>query len=330
VSLTPELFRDLVGEARLAPSVHNIQPTRWRMLNDERLALVADTAVRIPCADPTGHDVRVSHGAALEGMNLALGRRGLRIVDLAIVNERPSGHYTTLCILTVGKGGVMDPLQGSVARRMSWRGTFRRSPDDSERIGRIAAARDDVTCITDERRIAEVARQADEAELFFVCRDDYRRELLGWMRLFPRHPRYHIDGLNREALAMSAVEALGARFILGGLFTPLNRLGIAAPLMSDRRKTMSASGLVLFHRPRDEDPLLTGRHFYRVWLEIERAGFSACPISALADHPALNRRLSTSAGMPEERRLVNVFRVGQRPISEMARHFRAPVDRLIV
>lgn len=37
--LTPDLLRELVAEARLAPSVHNIQPTRWRLLGDGRLAL---------------------------------------------------------------------------------------------------------------------------------------------------------------------------------------------------------------------------------------------------------------------------------------------------
>ncbi|MCA6126361.1 hypothetical protein J6500_31410 [Bradyrhizobium sp. WSM 1704] len=47
-SLTPELLRELVAEARLAPSVHNVQPTRWRLVADGRLALVDDTAVRAP------------------------------------------------------------------------------------------------------------------------------------------------------------------------------------------------------------------------------------------------------------------------------------------
>ncbi|CCE12236.1 hypothetical protein BRAS3843_980031 [Bradyrhizobium sp. STM 3843] len=75
--LSPELLRELVAEARLAPSVHNIQPTRWRLAADCRLVLLDDCMVRVPVADPSGHDVRISHGAALEGMSLALGRRGL-------------------------------------------------------------------------------------------------------------------------------------------------------------------------------------------------------------------------------------------------------------
>jgi hypothetical protein len=58
---------------------------------------------------------------------------------------------------------------------------------------------------------------------------------------------------------MSAVEAAGARFILG---TPLGIL--FEPLISDSGKTASATEAVLFHPLRGEDPLVTGRHFYRV------------------------------------------------------------------
>jgi len=53
--------------------------------------------------------------------------------------------------------------------------------------------------------------------------------------------------------------------------------------LSDRAKSSSAAAILLFCRPHGEDPLLTGRHFYRTWLEIDRAGLSACPTSALAD-----------------------------------------------
>jgi len=95
-------------------------------------------------------------------------------------------------------------------------------------------------CISDRSAIADIAGWADQAELFFVRHDDYRRELLDWMRLSQNHPRYLWDGLNREALAMNAAEATAARFVLGPLFAPLDRFGLAAPLLSDRAKTASA------------------------------------------------------------------------------------------
>jgi nitroreductase len=329
-SVTPDLLRDLVAEARLAPSVHNIQPTRWRLLADGRLMLVDDTAVRAPVADPAGHDVRVSHGVALEAMSLALSRRGLSIVDVAISEQPLSSRHTSLCTLTVRNTDVSDPLLASVPRRMSWRGIFVASPDDDTSLDQIAAARDDVVCLRDRRAIAEIAGWADQAELSFVRGDDHRRELLSWMRLSPSHPLYLLDGLNREALRMNALEASGARFVLGSLFPALDRLGLTASLLSDRAKTSSAAGIVLFCRPQGEDPLMSGRHFYRVWLAIDRAGLAACPISALADHPTFNAKLRKLAELGDGVRLVNVFRVGRPSAPQAPRHFRLPVDQLIV
>ncbi|MGY4476421.1 hypothetical protein [Bradyrhizobium sp. USDA 3364] len=329
-ALTPDLLRELVAEARLAPSVHNIQPTRWRLLDDGRLALVDDTSVRAPVADPAGHDVLVSHGAALEGMSLALNRRGLAITAMTTIEQPLSPQFAALCSFAIRHGAAPDPLAEHVARRMSWRGKFLASSDDAAALAEVAAARDDVICICQRRVIADIAGWADQAEFSFVRGDDYRAELLDWMRLSPGHPHYLLDGLNRDALAMNAVEATAARYVLGNLFKALDRLGVAASLLADNTKTASAAAIILFCRPVGEDPLTTGRHFYRTWLEIDRAGFAACPISALADHPDFNERLRKLGKIGSDQRLVNVFRAGRPAKPVKPRHFRLPVDRLIV
>ncbi|KIU49295.1 MULTISPECIES: hypothetical protein [Bradyrhizobium] len=328
--LTPDLLRELVAEARLAPSVHNIQPTRWRLLDDGRLALVDDTGVRAPVADPAGHDVLVSHGAALEGMSLALNRRGFAITAMTTIEQPLSPQFSALCSFAIRHGTTPDPLAEHVARRMSWRGKFLAAPDDAAALAQLAIARDDVICIGHRGAIADIADWADQAEFSFVRGDEYRAELLAWMRLSPADPRYLLDGLNRDALAMNAIEGSAARLVLGRLFRPLDRLGLAASLLADRAKTASASAVLLFSRPVGEDPLTTGRHFYRVWLEIDRAGFAACPISALADHPGCNERLRKLGEIGRDLRLVNVFRVGRPSKPVKPRHFRLPVDRLIV
>jgi nitroreductase len=328
--LTPDLLRELVAEARLAPSVHNIQPTRWRLLDAGRLALVDATGVRAPVADPAGHDVLISHGAALEGMSLALNRRGFAMSGMTTIEQPLSPQFAALCTFAIKQGATPDPLADHVARRMSWRRKFDTSPDDAVSLAKLAIARDDVIWIGDRQAIADIAGWADQAEFSFVRGDDYRRELLEWMRLSPSHPHYLLDGLNRDALAMSAVEATAARFVLGSLFKPLDRLGIAASLLADNAKTASASAIVLFCRPIGEDPLTTGRQFYRSWLEIDRAGFAACPISALADHPDFNDRLRKLGRVGADLRLVNVFRIGRPSKPQKPRHFRLPVDRLIV
>lgn len=328
--LTPELLRVLVAEAQLAPSIHNIQPTRWRALPDGRLALIDDISVRASCADPTGHDVRLSHGAALEGMSLALNRRGITLADVKITEDQLSPQYVSLCTMTITTSAASDSLLPSVPQRMSWRGPFASSPDDDASLDQLVAARDDIICIRDRDVISSIADWAHQADLSFLRRADFRRELLEWMRLSTGHPLYLQDGLNREALAMNAFEAIGAGVVLGQLFASLDRIGLLSPLVSDRAKTASAAGLVLFCRPRAEDPLISGRHFYRAWLEIDRAGLVACPISALADHPSFNEKLVKLGQVGDGMRLVSVFRAGRPAKSPSPRHFRLSVDQVIV
>lgn len=326
--LDPHLFQDLVAEARLAPSVHNIQPTRWRREGDAILVLADETRL-LPVADPRGHDIRLSHGAAIEGLSLALGRRGLRMARLDTTVDASSGQGVVARI-ALASGGEADPLARAVASRASWRGAFRRrDPDLPTRLARLAPARDDLVIIGEAEAVSSVADLGDRAAFHFLCDEAHRRELLHWMRLSRSHPRYGLDGLDAEALALGRIEAVVASLVLGPLFPALRQMGLAAPLTRERGKTASG-GIALFHRPLGEDPLETGRAFYKAWLAMEMTGLAACPISVLADWPLSNRALVGRFGVPSDRRLVNVFRVGAPTRRNPARHARLAVQDLIV
>jgi nitroreductase len=317
------LLEDLVAEARLAPSVHNIQPTRWH-IDGEALLVLADATRWLPVADPSGHDVRLSHGAAIEGLSLALGQRGLRIAQIDASQPAPIAR------ITVTPGGAADPLAAAVATRASWRGAFRSaSPELPMRLDRLAAERDDLVIIREPGLVAQIAELADRAAYHFLCDDAHRAELLEWMRLRRSHPDYGRDGLDAEALSLGALEALGASLVLGPLFPMLRRVGLAAPLTSERAKIASGA-IALFHRPAGEDPLESGRAFYRAWLAMEAAGLAACPVSVLADWPESRQALAARHGVPDGRRLVNVFRSGAAAVTRPSGRARLPVQELIV
>ena len=326
--LDRHLFEDLVAEARLAPSVHNIQPTRWRREGDTIL-VIADETRRLPVADPSGHDVRLSHGAAIEGLNLALGLRGLRVARVETAIEAGPGR-SAVARIALASGGEADPLASAVASRASWRGAFRRRDQDlPPRLAHLAEARDDLVIIGETDAVSEVADLADRAAFHFLCDDAHRSELLHWMRLSRADPRYGLDGLDAEALALGRIEAIAASLVLGPLFPALRILRLAAPLTSERGKTATGA-IALFHRPSGEDPLETGRAFYRTWLSMERTGLAACPISVLADWPPSNRVLVERFAVPDDRRLVNVFRMGAAVRQGPTRHSRLAIQDLIV
>jgi hypothetical protein len=325
------LLEELIAEVRLTPSVHNIQPTRWRLIGSDTLLLLEDVARRLPAADPSGHDVRLSHGAAIEGLSLALGRRGLRIADVELLTDATaSDGLLPVARITIAEGSEPDRLADFVSARMSWRGGFRPFDTAGEAaLYMLSAMAGDVQLVRGTDSIDAIAGIADEAGFHFLCDDAHRAELLHWMRLSRSDPAYERDGLSAEAMAMSGFIAFGTGIVLGPLFPLLRRLGLAATLASERGK-FTNSAVVLFHRPEGEDLLATGRAFYRAWLTMAGQELAACPVSVLADWPASNRQLVERHGVPAGRRLVNVFRLGLPAGSFSGARARLPVAELIV
>jgi nitroreductase len=328
IELSVGLLRTLVAEARLAPSVHNVQPSRWRRAGD-RLLLLGDPSRAIPVADPAGRDWRLSHGAHLEGLALALAARGLRFAEITLQAAAPApGGLVPIAECAVATT-TMSPAE-PVATRMSWRGSFK--PVDAETQADLArlAARDDCTLVTDRNAIAEIARLADRAALYFLRDGSHRAELLKWLRLSRAHRRYARDGLNAEAMQLSSFDAWGAGLVLGPLFRPLDSIGLAAPLVRDTAKTSSAAAIVLFHRPAGEDAFESGRAFYRAWLAMERHRLKGCPMSVLADWDQSRETLAQRYAVPRDRHIVSVFRIGRPDGTPRAARARLPVDELIV
>ena len=318
----------LVAEAMLAPSVHNVQPARWRLAGEDGLLLFEDLRRRLEVGDPSGNDAGISLGAAAEGMRLAASRRGLALVahDAPLPEEglRPVAAYRL-----VAADGVADPLAEPVEARRSWRGDFVR-PGADDRQAALALAAEDAAVLVEPETLARLARLFDRASYGFLRVPAFRRELLSWMRLSPRHPRWSHDGLKAEAMAMSRIEAWGARFLLGAGFGAFDRLRLARPLLAEGSKIAGAAGLVVFHRPASEPPFASGAHFYRLWLRLEAAGFGAAVLAALADDRAAADEVAALAGIPAGRRVVSAFRIGRRPPSALPARARRPIAEALV
>ena len=329
--LNETTFAATIERARFAPSVHNIQPTRWR-LKDGAVELLGDASRAIPIADPEARDWRLSHGAAFEGFAMALNERGLAADALQVSAERalsPEGPLESIATFKVIPGAERKP-DAAVEGRMTYRGEFLQNDEEAQaRAEQLAAAADDLHLVRAPSDISHIADLGDEAGLFFLRDGRHREELLEWMRLSKKHPNYHRDGLNAEAMQLSAFEAFGAGLTLGPLFSALDRFGLLAPLVSEKSKTKSAAAIVLFYRPRGEDPFISGRAFYRAWLAIEKAGLKTCPISVIADWEVTRNAIAEKFAIPQDRRIVSVLRIGSPKASLPRMRARLAVPELI-
>jgi ribosomal protein S18 acetylase RimI-like enzyme len=324
----------LAAEANLAPSVHNTQPARWALDEEGRVLLAADLSRHLSVGDPTSRDMGLSCGAALEGMAMALAARriGVAIDDLWTHNLlawRPGYRLVARLELT-GEDAVPPALCEWTARRFTWRARFSpTSPEQIKRLEHWAAQAVDVRLVCGREDLAFVASLNDRASLAIMRGRAFRDELVRWMRLSPRHPAYSTDGLNLAALQMGRLEgALAGHVLASPLFDIADRLGLGQALVAESEKTMTAAACLLFHRPENESPIVSGQAFYRFWLSFTRLGFAGWPMAVLADLPSAAQALRERFPLPPGHRLINVLRVG--PAPSTVPKYRLPAGDLVL
>jgi hypothetical protein len=307
--MTADLLRSLVEATMASPSVHNVQPARWR-IDGEALVLLEDVSRRLTVGDPRGNDAAISLGAATEGAAIAASGAGL-----ATRIERLAGDDTEglrpIARLTFTPGAAPDPLLVVLETRASWRGAFL-PPTAQDHAVAQALADEDRAVISDPAAIARAAALYDRASYGIMRGPAFRAELRHWMRLRRSHPDWARDGLNAAAMQLSGIEAAGAGAVLGPLFRPLAAVGLAPALLAEAKGFANAAAVVLFHRAAGEDPFDSGRAFHRLWLEVDAAGFGGNVLAALADDPVAAAALRAANGIGPERRLVSAFRIGRR------------------
>jgi nitroreductase len=323
-----ETLEALVREASRAPSVHNVQPARWRFEPGGDVVLFRALDRALPVADPTGHDVQASLGAAYEGMAIALSRLGLRLGAPVPERAGQAEGCEPVVRARISSGATLDPLAAHVSERRSYRGRFSRRGARELASARTVEA-EDVHVIDDALDIRLASKSHDAATWRFESRKEYHAELWSWLRLSKRDPRFRRDGLNADCLALSGAERIPALVLLRPfVFSSLARFGVARRLISEAREVRSAIALVLFLPRRSDSAFDVGRRFYRLWLEITAAGLHAVPMSASADDATTRARYEAS--IPPDRRLANVLRVGHAPVGRVAESHRLPVGELLV
>lgn len=124
LGLSPERTEEVVRLAGMAPSLHNRQPWRLRLLPN-LIELHFDPGSRLPAADPEDRELRLGCGAALLNLRIALDHVGVR----PIVTLLPRLHgQTALAEVRAGRGDAPDPdadrLRRAIPRRRSNRRPF--------------------------------------------------------------------------------------------------------------------------------------------------------------------------------------------------------------
>jgi nitroreductase len=105
LGLSTQETLSVLETAALAPSVHNSQPWRFRLLPD-RIELHADPTRALPATDPESRELRLSCGAALFNLRLALQGLGIRPLVTLLPGAAAPGALAT--IRRGGRAGLTE------------------------------------------------------------------------------------------------------------------------------------------------------------------------------------------------------------------------------
>jgi nitroreductase len=282
-------LRLVVDCASLAPSVHNTQP--WRFHGDgDRIEVRADHERRLAYLDPTGRQLHVSCGAAVEFARLAVRDLGYGC-QVAVLPDPADADL--VAVLVVGDQQPPTDVERSLAEAMPRRYTDR-SPYDGTPVPAelLAEARAVATelgvwlrVVTDPGQRTTLAAILTDAEAAEAADPEYAAELAARTRETGGQEGIPAEAAGRDWPA-GVVDDMPLRDFTGHAAHP-------HPGADDTPPVVVRDTLVLLGTETDTpaDWVHTGRALAWLLLRAAAAGVSSQPLGPAIDQHAARLRL---------------------------------------
>jgi len=262
-----------------APSVHNSQPWRWRVVDDATIELYADHRRQLQVSDPTGRNLALSCGAALHHGFVAAQALGLT----AVVDLMPSGDDENLLArISLSSGTRTDGALASL-RALEERCTDRRRftswPVPDSRLAHLAKAASGwgafaipITDVTARFRAEELLKRAMDVQAMDPRFAEEQRE---WIHPSPA------EGIS---LANASPPANGRPLSRPNRFASTSDAG-ASEAADAARVVENSDGLVAICSAADDQQswLGSGQALSALWLQATHDGFSLVPLSQVVE-----------------------------------------------
>jgi nitroreductase len=265
------MIAELMEAAAAAPSMHNTQPWRFRILRARQvIELRADPERALPFSDPGGRAVHIACGAALFNLCLAAAVEGREAVV-----QLPPEPGQPLLLATVGIAGphrtqeAERELHAAITRRHTNRGPFSNRPVPPGVLAELteaAALEGAVLHLLDHNETVRVLDLVRAAERDMLADPAYRAELARWAGGERDH-----EGIPDSALGPRAPDGpTPVRDFAPGRPGPVSYAWFeAAPQLA----------VLSVHSGGRADWLRAGQALQRVWLTATDRGIAASPLT---------------------------------------------------
>jgi nitroreductase len=277
-----------------APSTHNTQPWKIKILSDAKIEIHADFSKQIPEADPSFRDLFMSLGALIKNIQLAAVEFG---VDAHIVLAKPTlrdGLAATMTFkglataITPSKSAILD----AIVSRQNYRGTFQAELLDTKSIESIinqaSVGTVEAKLFTSKQARIKLADLTVRGLRLAYAKPSFRREISSFINHNLSRKRHGLHGYSlRMSLPVSViVPKIMKRKDIGAKLAALNR-----------ESFISAPGVVVLAcQDGPSHWLKCGMVLEDIMLRLEQQGIASSIYAAAIEMGDLRQQLRESLG----------------------------------
>jgi hypothetical protein len=282
------VWNTLLKTAIHAPSPHNVQPWRMRILADDRADLLIEKGRTLPKEDPTGSFIILTMGLFIEALKILAANRSLK---LHYELYKAPSQFTPEHIATA-ESEFLPFARLSLSRDEESGERIKKSYDDAlfltRRTSRISllpkrVPDEDVQALTnlardwgqayqqvcDARTIERILERNIDALFADLNSPAYHDEIVEWFRFTDRASLRTRDGLDYRCMNSSRLS-----FWLAARFPNLLQLPLARPLLKKiyRQQLGIVPTIGMLAGPfwEPESAFETGRFLMHFWLELAK------------------------------------------------------------
>lgn len=320
----PYTVKDILEYARLAPSVHNTQPWRFKIDDSSSsISLFAESARALDAGDPTKRELWVSLGICLE--TILLSAKGLGF-SAKIVHLQTNSFAGEIARITLKPSTSKQPaILDAIKNRHSYRGPMETASIPDSFIETCNQAVQDIgdvslILVRDNERKTNIADITDKGMRMALSNAEFRKELAPLLNYNWSSARTGLHGFTMN------YGLLGSIWQKWSVILGVDSKRQAA---ADKQRVLESSGLVFILSKGDVPPfwLNVGRAYMRIALEITKAGFAhstlTAPVEAARFHEDIENMLST------KNRIQSMIRIGKATQTPSRTSPRLNVDELL-
>ncbi len=304
------IWTQILATAVYAPSPHNAQPWRIKILNDQHAILYVERARMMPDLDPTGHFILSSMAMFVEAMTIVAANDGWTL-NHQLLDRNVSGPLIPFAQLELQHGSepsiFPDELfRKRVTSRLGSNGQ-RIHPDTTTFLSGCNLQFGQRYRQLDDSAIIRTLVEENIRAIFQDMNDfAYHREIVNWFRYSRAESESKADGLDYRCMGLSATELKLMKH-----FPQVMKWKLTRPLMHRmyRRQLGKVAHLGVINGLFFDDVgcMDAGIYLLRFWLELARRDLYIHPLGSLVTNHQAKARVDELTGLKD---VWLIFRIG--------------------